>query len=82
MTQREQERFDELEKTVQSLLRVENNAFIKFLKRRVFADLTIGDLPSIKLSDLEDVEDTDSAVTGRVLKKTSTTWQPAADNIA
>jgi len=33
----------------------------------------------IKLSDLSDVEGTDSASTGQVLKKTTTTWQPGTD---
>jgi len=32
-----------------------------------------------KLSDLTDVENTTGATTGYVLKKTSTTWQPAPD---
>ncbi len=36
---------------------------------------------ALKLSDLSDVEGTDSASTGQVLKKTSTTWQPGTDNI-
>lgn len=36
----------------------------------------------IKLSDLVDVEGTDTASTGQVLKKTPTTWQPGTDNIA
>jgi hypothetical protein len=34
----------------------------------------------LKLSDLSDVSGTDSASTGDVLKKTSTTWQPGSDN--
>ena len=34
---------------------------------------------TLKLSDLSDVEDTDSATTGKVLKKTATTWQPGDD---
>jgi len=35
----------------------------------------------LKLSDLSDVEDTDSASTGEVLKKTATTWQPGTDEV-
>lgn len=37
---------------------------------------------TLKLSDLSDVENTDTTTTGYVLKKTSTTWQPAPDNTA
>lgn len=36
---------------------------------------------NIRLSDLLDVEGTDSASTGQVLKKTATTWQPGTDEI-
>ena len=36
---------------------------------------------ALKLSDLSDVEGTDGASTGQVLKKTATTWQPGTDNV-
>ena len=72
----------ELEKRVAQLERVENVAFIESLYRRLISNLRVADLPSIKLSDLTDVSDTDSASTGQVLKKTSTTWQPGTDNTA
>jgi predicted DNA-binding protein (UPF0251 family) len=56
-------------------------AFIKSLERNSIF-VTQGELDALKLSDLADVENTDSASTGQVLKKTSTTWQPGTDNIA
>ena len=59
-----------------AMYRVEDVAFIDSLSRRLADSLNI---PS-KLSDLDDVSNTDSATTGQVLKKTSTTWQPGTDN--
>jgi len=67
---------NEIREMVERLEAVENVAFIENLKRRVVDDL------EISLSDLSDVSDTDSASTGQVLKKTSTTWQPGTDNTA
>lgn len=68
-----------MQKRLTALETVQNVSFIETLKRRVFSSLVITDLPAIKLSNLSDVEDTDSATTGYVLKKTATTWQPATD---
>jgi hypothetical protein len=75
MTPQELDRMDKLEKLVMALYRVENVEFIKNINRRV-------EFPTLRLSDLSDVSGTDSASTGQVLKKTSTTWQPGTDNIA
>jgi hypothetical protein len=36
---------------------------------------------NLKLSDLSDVEGTDDATTGEILKKTATTWQPGTDEV-
>jgi hypothetical protein len=73
MTPQELQRMEKLEKLVISLYRVENVEFIKNINRRV-------EFPTLRLSDLSDVSDTDGASTGQVLKKTATTWQPGTDN--
>ena len=73
MTPQELDRMNKLEQLVMSLLRVENVEFIKNVERRI-------EFPTLRLSDLEDVEDTDGASTGQVLKKTATTWKPGTDN--
>jgi len=77
-----EQRVQELEKKVRDLESVRNVSFIENIKRFVVAKLNVSDLPSLKLSDLSDVEDTDDASTGEVLKKTATTWQPGTDNTA
>lgn len=73
MTPQELDRMNKLEKLVMSLYRVENVDFIANINRRIT-------FPDLKLSDLIDVENTDSGTTGQVLKKTATTWQPGTDN--
>jgi len=77
-----EQRVQQLEKKVQELESVRNVSFIENIKRFVVSTIQVSDLPSIKLSDLSDVEDTDDASTGEVLKKTATTWQPGTDNTA
>jgi hypothetical protein len=72
MTPQELDRMNKLEKLVMSLYRVESVEFIKNINRRV-------EFPTLRLSDLSDVSDTDGATTGQVLKKTATTWQPGTD---
>ena len=74
MTPEEKNTMNQLQKTVDSLLSVRDTAFIAELKRRL-------EIPA-RLSDLQDVSDTDDATTGQVLKKTDTTWQPGTDNTA
>ena len=74
MTPQELERMNELETLVTSLLRVENVPFIQALERRL--NFVSG---TISLGDLSNVDGADTATTGFVLKKTSTTWQPAPD---
>ena len=76
-----EKRVKDLEDMVRRILRVEDIAFTESLRRRVLQDADVTDLPNIKLSDLSDVSDTDTASTGQVLKKTSTTWQPGTDEI-
>ena len=80
MTPQERLEFEALKKQVQSLIAVENVSFIENIIRRCITRLSVTDLPLLKLSDLSDVSNTDSAGTGTVLKKTSTTWQPGTDN--
>ena len=75
MTPRETERMNQLETLVTSLLNVENVAFIGALERRL--DFLSS---AISLDDLTNVSGANSASTGQVLKKTSTTWQPGTDN--
>lgn len=82
MTPQEQERMDKLEKTVNSLVNVINVPFIEQIKRRIVTAEVETQLSTLTLSDLSDVEGTDTATTGQVLKKTATTWQPGTDNIA
>jgi len=77
MTPQELERMNQLETLVTSLLNVENVAFIGALERRL--NFTKGDL---SLDDLTNVSGANAGTTGCVLKKTSTTWQPAPDNTA
>jgi len=74
MTPQEKQRMDKLENLVNTLLRVENVAFISALERRL--DFLSS---AITLDDLTNVSGANSATTGKVLKKTSTTWQPADD---
>lgn len=82
MTPEERQEFNALKEMVRNLQQVTDVVFVENLKRRIITNLVVSDLPSIKLSDLSDVSDTDSASTGEVLKKTATTWQPGTDNIA
>jgi len=70
--------FNDMKKRLETLERVENVSFIGNMTRRLRESLNI----PTKLSDLDDVSGTDSASTGQVLKKTSTTWQPGTDNTA
>lgn len=74
MTPEEKNRLEMLEKTVRELLNVSNIQFIKNLERRL-------PIKPHKLSEHLDVEDTDDALTGEILKKTATTWQPGTDNV-
>jgi len=73
MTPEERAEFEEMKETLRAIQRVEDVPFIENINRRIT-------FPTLKLSDLSDVSDTDSASTGEVLKKTSTTWQPGTDN--
>ena len=75
MTPQELERMNKLETLVNSLLRVESVPFINALERRL--DFLSS---AITLDDLTNVSGANSASTGTVLKKTSTTWQPGTDN--
>ena len=75
MTPQELNRMNKLETLVNSLLRVENVAFISALERRL--DFLSS---AITLDDLTNVSGANAASTGTVLKKTSTTWQPGTDN--
>lgn len=74
-------RFQELERKVDELTAFmrsfENPALITPLTKSTLQAI----IGALKLSDLSDVEGTDSASTGQVLKKTSTTWQPGTDNV-
>ena len=74
MTPQELNRMNKLETLVNSLMRAENVPFINALERRL--DFLSS---AITLDDLTNVEGANSATTGKVLKKTSTTWQPADD---
>ena len=74
MTPQELNRMNKLETLVTSLLRVESVPFINALERRL--DFLSS---AISLDDLTNVSGANSATTGKVLKKTSTTWQPADD---
>ena len=74
MTPQELERMNKLETLVTSLLRVESVPFINALERRL--DFLSS---AITLDDLTNVEGANAGTTGYVLKKTSTTWQPAPD---
>ena len=80
MTPEQLTQFKEMQETIKRILRAEDPAFIKSLERNT-TFVTSAELATLKLSELADVEGTDSATTGQVLKKTSTTWQPGADNI-
>lgn len=74
MTPEERQRFETLERLVQSLLRVENVEFIKNAERRLnFVSGTLA------LGDLSDV-DTTGQSNGEVLKYNGTTWVPNTDN--
>lgn len=80
MTPDERAQFNEMKRQLAAIRRAEDVPFVKALMERIKNELTINDLPAIKLSDLTDVSGTDSASTGQVLKKTATTWQPGTDN--
>lgn len=73
MTPEERQKLNKLERDVANLLAVSDTGFIESLVRRLKFKF------EYKLSDLSDVEDTDDATTGKVLKKTATTWQPGTD---
>lgn len=75
MTQQELDRMNKLETLVNSLMRAENVPFINALERRL--DFLSS---AISLDDLTNVTGANTASTGTVLKKTSTTWQPGTDN--
>jgi hypothetical protein len=79
MTPEQLTQFREMQETLARLLRAEDVGFVKSLERNS-SFVTEAQLAALKLSDLADVEDTDSASTGEVLKKTATTWQPGVDN--
>lgn len=80
MTPEQLTQFKEMQETIKRILRAEDPAFIKSIKRNS-SFITQVDLDQLKLSDLSDVENTDSATTGKVLKKTATTWQPGTDEV-
>lgn len=82
MSIKEQYLLEEILRRLTALENVQNVAFIESVKRKIYQDMEVEDLPAIKLSDLSDVEDTDDAATGKVLKKTATTWQPGTDQTA
>ena len=82
MTPQETERMNKLEEIVMSILAVENVPFIEQVKRRIVESEVALQISQTNLSGLADVENTDGASTGQVLKKTATTWQPGTDNIA
>lgn len=80
MTPEQLTQFKEMQETIKRILRAEDPAFIKSIERNS-SFITQVDLDQLKLSDLSDVENTDSATTGKVLKKTATTWQPGTDEV-
>lgn len=82
MTPEERTRMEKLEQLVDSLYQVKNVPFIENFKLRVVNEAVDTRISQTNLSALADVEGTDSATTGQVLKKTATTWQPGTDNIA
>lgn len=77
----EQRQINELKTQVRKLedfvLSFDSPAAVKPSVRKTIQAL----IGALKLSDLSDVEGTDGASTGQVLKKTSTTWQPGTDNV-
>lgn len=75
MTPEEKTRFENLEKLVQSLYRVENTEFAKNIARRIT-------FPPVSLSDLSDV-DTTGVTDGQVIKYVASTgiWENANDEI-
>lgn len=81
MTPEQLAQFEEMRKRLDSLERGENVSFLKSIERNTIF-VTQETLNTLKLSDLADVSGTDSATTGKVLKKTATTWQPGDDNVA
>jgi hypothetical protein len=72
------QKFNEMEQRLTRLERVENVSFIENMARRLQETFNI----PRRLSDLDDVSNTDDASPGQVLKKTGTTWQPGTDNTA
>lgn len=80
MTPEERTQFEQMQNTLQRILRAEDVGFIKSIERNV-SFVTPAELAALKLSDLSDVSGTDGAATGQVLKKTATTWQPGTDNV-
>lgn len=75
MTPQERQEFNKLKALVESLLKVENVAFIKNAERRL--NFLSG---SFVLSDASDVVST-SPTSGQVLEWNGTAWAPATDNI-
>ena len=77
----EQKQINELKRQVKRLedfvLSFDNPGAVKPSVKKTIQTL----IGTLKLSDLSDVEGTDGASTGQVLKKTSTTWQPGTDNV-
>lgn len=77
----QQQQINELQKRVKALedfmLSFDNPATVKPSVKKALQGL----IGALKLSDLSDVEGTDGASTGQVLKKTATTWQPGTDNV-
>lgn len=81
MSPQERQQFQEMQQRLEKLERGENVSALKAFERNS-SFVTQATLNALKLSDLADVSNTDSATTGQVLKKTSTTWQPGTDNTA
>ena len=74
MNPQERLEFQKMKQDLAKLQRLEDISFTENLKRRI-------SIPR-RLSDLEDVLDTDNASTGEVLKKTARGWEPGTDNTA
>jgi len=77
MTPDQRQEFEDMKKTLQSLLRGENVEFIKSIERQS-SFITQAQLDTLQLGDLADVSD--DATTGQVIKKQSDgSWQGADD---
>lgn len=78
MTPEQRQEFEQMKQDLRKIKEVTDISFIESLSRRLGERDFL--TTSSKLSALSDVSGTDSASTGQVLKKTSTTWQPGTDN--